>query len=669
MKLRSSQVLARNDKVLGTIDMGIDQSSLSKLMNILTDLYSDPVTAVVREVTTNACDSHRAAGTDVAVEVEIDEAAAAFIVKDFGVGLSRDDIMRVLSLYGASTKTDSDIETGQLGLGAKAPLSYANSFLMTGVKDGWRTTVDITKNDVGTGTINILDHAETEASNGVVVRVPIANGDVPAFYKALRKLLRFRRETDVPIITPDSTSRDRIPTIQEQFGDGEWAWDDIIWAPTPHFNDASGLDQCYIVMGGVPYPVRSDMQNEGDRSGHWVAWVPMGTVDFTPSREELHYTPQTLEALNNIEATIKERHDDRVTELVTLSDGAYDILSNYFDMIGMGPYINNWSSDWGDYGIDPPTSTTLLTTNNDGRRIWKATVDAANGRGSAQVSELSSLNKPSRFMPAVRGQHMPVRGFPYKSVSAKHRAMLARWLRQNRLRGEREFIIFPDCVEWNGLEDFPFLDWGELEAVKAPVEKRAGNAVTYEARQGGRPRTVWQSDLTSGPHVSPLQHTRLFYSSSHHNALRSEPDDILFVHVSDNRREKFLRLYPEAQHISVLVNEVEAKRSVEWGKVTTVEKAASHRPTWRSGYESYLKEGGTRFKDENLHEFYSFTQDRYREISDIRRGDYSHELRAAYDAIITTKYPLIGEHVYRPGIADIVIYANAKHDIINGMTT
>jgi hypothetical protein len=49
--------------------MSFDENSLSHLMSILTDLYSDPALAVIREYSTNALDSHVEAGNTDPIEV------------------------------------------------------------------------------------------------------------------------------------------------------------------------------------------------------------------------------------------------------------------------------------------------------------------------------------------------------------------------------------------------------------------------------------------------------------------------------------------------------------------------------------------------------------------------------------------------------------------------
>src|SRR5271167_2884058 len=87
------------------IAMRFDEDSLVHLMSLLTNAYTDPELAVVREYSTNARDSHIEAGQTRAIEVETPSALKpVLIIRDFGIGLSEQDIEEVYSLYGASTK-------------------------------------------------------------------------------------------------------------------------------------------------------------------------------------------------------------------------------------------------------------------------------------------------------------------------------------------------------------------------------------------------------------------------------------------------------------------------------------------------------------------------------------------------------------------------------------
>lgn len=98
-----------------SIGMSIDMDSANTLMQMLsTNLYSDPVGSTIREVTSNALDSHRRAGVDEPIIVTLTD--KLFSVEDFGLGLDNDDVENIISKYGKSTKRNSSVELGMFGL-------------------------------------------------------------------------------------------------------------------------------------------------------------------------------------------------------------------------------------------------------------------------------------------------------------------------------------------------------------------------------------------------------------------------------------------------------------------------------------------------------------------------------------------------------------------------
>lgn len=92
----------------------------AKSFQILSDgLYSNKIRAIIRELSTNAYDSHVAAGkAQVPFTVNIPNVLAPwFSVRDYGVGLSHDEVLSIYTSYFTSTKSDSDDFVGALGLG------------------------------------------------------------------------------------------------------------------------------------------------------------------------------------------------------------------------------------------------------------------------------------------------------------------------------------------------------------------------------------------------------------------------------------------------------------------------------------------------------------------------------------------------------------------------
>jgi hypothetical protein len=64
-----------------------------------------------------------------------------------------------------------------------------------------------------------------------------------------------------------------------------------------------GRSKHKVVMGGVPYPIDDEtarLISSNSISNAVVFFIPMGAVDFVPSREELHFTPRTKDYLRKM---------------------------------------------------------------------------------------------------------------------------------------------------------------------------------------------------------------------------------------------------------------------------------------------------------------------------------------------------------------------------------
>lgn len=264
--------------------MGVDLDSINHLMGVLTNLYKDPALAVIREYSTNAHDSHVAAGkADVPIHITLPtNESPEFVVRDQGVGLSEEEVFGVFGMYGKSTKRKSNAYTGQLGLGCKSALTYASQFVLTATKDGVRGVYSIHLNDQNLPTITQLSSNPTDEGNGVTVTVPVS--DVSTFNHQAKRFYQYFPYANV------STPLTTLITINEHA---------II----------TDLHNSCVVMGGVPYPIESELKG-------LVVYAEMGEVDFTPSREELQYSPRTLRFLKEKVEPLRDLLRTRVKDLV-----------------------------------------------------------------------------------------------------------------------------------------------------------------------------------------------------------------------------------------------------------------------------------------------------------------------------------------------------------------
>lgn len=255
-------------------------------------LYSNPVLAVVRELLTNAYDSHVAAGnTDKEIDVVFPTALdTEFSIRDYGTGLSKEDVMTLYTTFFDSTKSNSNDFTGGFGLGSKTPFSYTSSFTVTSFFNGTKYVFLATKKD---GYPSILPLAEepTNEPNGLLIRIPVNkdNGTLAGtrFFEEAKDYLIFMPEIK---ITCNKEFNRPKPFLE---------WDNIklYRLSRRHYNYTWQYDQgVFIKQGQNIYKINKYVESnyaykratEGILdSVDFIYEVPIGTLAITPSREQL----------------------------------------------------------------------------------------------------------------------------------------------------------------------------------------------------------------------------------------------------------------------------------------------------------------------------------------------------------------------------------------------
>ena len=120
-------------------EFGIDQEDISFVIDLLRNqIYSNKPLAVIREYTTNAIDAHVEVGKpDLPVKVTLPtKFEPTFKVRDYGTGLTDEEIRNLYTRYCKSTKRNSNAFTGQLGIGCKAGFAYGDNFGVISYNNG-----------------------------------------------------------------------------------------------------------------------------------------------------------------------------------------------------------------------------------------------------------------------------------------------------------------------------------------------------------------------------------------------------------------------------------------------------------------------------------------------------------------------------------------------------
>lgn len=270
----------------------------SRAFQILSSgLYSNKIKAIIRELSTNAWDSHIAAGKHgVPFEVHLPSVLEPwFSVRDFGVGLDSNQVTNVYSTYFESTKTDSNAFVGALGLGSKSPFSYTNNFTITAIKNGTKCIYSAFINDSGVPSVVNMATELSDDVNGVEVKFGVSNRyDYESFRYEAQQVFKW--------------FKDKPSVIGVPFAHESPEYTDVDIIPGVHLLGNSSYS--VALMGNIAYPLNKLSEPEkhfGDLAKLLTAGLliefPIGELDFAASREELSYIPSTI---NNIKQKLEK---------------------------------------------------------------------------------------------------------------------------------------------------------------------------------------------------------------------------------------------------------------------------------------------------------------------------------------------------------------------------
>ena len=214
----------------------------AKAFKILSDgLYSDKVTAIIRELSCNAYDAHVEAGTlDKPFQVHLPSPIEPwFALRDFGTGMSPKVVKNVYTTYFESPKTDSNEVIGCLGLGSKSPFGYTDQFSVTSFYKGKKYIYNAFINENGTPDIAEMMVEDTTEPNGVEINFPVEGNHADFQRKSAAVYSRFSVTPEfVGSITAIQLNKPEYVVRNDSFG----------------YRKGNNYG-CYAIMGNICYPL------------------------------------------------------------------------------------------------------------------------------------------------------------------------------------------------------------------------------------------------------------------------------------------------------------------------------------------------------------------------------------------------------------------------------
>lgn len=157
----------------------LNMENLSLFIDHMISNYNNAELATLREWVSNGYDSHMASGQTKPVEVSLPTTLSPTLaVRDYGLGMSAEDVKRIYLDFGSSTKRDDNTGIGGFGIGGKSALAIASQYTMETVKDGLKNTFFFERSPRGGVDFKrVLKDIPTDEPNGVLVKVAVDRVD------------------------------------------------------------------------------------------------------------------------------------------------------------------------------------------------------------------------------------------------------------------------------------------------------------------------------------------------------------------------------------------------------------------------------------------------------------------------------------------------------------
>lgn len=438
-------------------------------------LYANKIRAIIRELSCNAVDSQVAAGN---IETQFDVHLPTilepfFSVRDYGTGLTHDQVVNIYTTYFESTKTGSNDFIGALGLGSKSPFSYTENFTVTAIKDGIKGIYSAFVNDQGVPAIARMADVETDEPNGVEVKFAVENGN---------DFSKFKQESE--------TVFTYFPIKPNMIGarclikDVEYDEIDIIQNINVIKRNRYSYDNGSVaVMGNIAYPI--EIPNADTNLGILSKLLEkdleikfsIGQLEFQASREGLSYTKETISAIKD---KLQELQDKLDGILFAEADSIVNMWDRATYLVKKGN-INIWTGSIKNYIAK--TKFSLLDTSYhyiQYSEFWFTEEELANNYNIKISSFLSDSDRCSSIKPRseynskhngyVTGWKIPVSDKIYFVKSTKYRGALE----QSKYHMKQNYA-FNNCkiyVISKANNELPCDFDGFFAAIKNPPENR-----------------------------------------------------------------------------------------------------------------------------------------------------------------------------------------------------
>jgi hypothetical protein len=307
--------------------MDIDADAKHLIFGVLRkNLYSNPIASLIREYTVNAQDEHRKYCPQTPIVVSLPNYfETSFKVRDYGKGLTDEQVFHFFGKYGASGKRDDNSQVGMYGLGCKSAFAYTDAYTVTSFQNGKASVFSLFIDETHIGSVAKMGESDTTEPDGLEISIPVQKYDINTFVQTALETVKYFK------VTPEIRGLNYTPTFERKkvvtSGDG-WEY---YGAGTPS-----------VLMGEISYPIDSDAMGDIAR---WETQLlnndlriiaEIGEVEVTGSREALMMSPKTIAAIRKRLVAVKTQMISETETAFKTAKTLLEALSLYHSTLNAG---------------------------------------------------------------------------------------------------------------------------------------------------------------------------------------------------------------------------------------------------------------------------------------------------------------------------------------------
>lgn len=284
-------------------------------------IYSDPISAICREVACNALDAQREVGKGhIPIKIQLPTFSDLYFkVKDCGPGISPDRMENIFLKYAASSKRDDNNQIGGFGIGAKSPFSYSDSFTIVTNVDGKKYNYLAFIDESRIGKLILLDETTTTEENGTEIIVPVQSQDCYNFNSGVSFAIKHWQ------VKPEFLGEAKAPLqeVNKIFGGDNW----FVSAERYSYYTRT----IKALVGEIEYALDVNAMNQFAETsvtnlfnGDLYLKFNVGEVGLAANRESVYFDPPTKQIIKERLSLVKEEYKKFIQEKIDTCPSLYE---------------------------------------------------------------------------------------------------------------------------------------------------------------------------------------------------------------------------------------------------------------------------------------------------------------------------------------------------------